>query len=331
MNRILLPISIFFTLLLAAGGNSQTTNPPPPNEPVGFPNLRTPTLGGTQFWSDVRYVGGWRIQRNANTKLYRLIDEHDVRCAWGNFAHCDRELDVRVENGTVKRDTGRVVVLLHGLDRAHDSMETMADYLRQQGGYTVINLQYASSCETVDVHAADLRQIIEGLGKQVTEINFVGHSLGNIVVRHYLGDDIRTQRDRDPRMKRMVMLAPPNHGSKMARLLKNSLLFNGIAGKCGAQLGVGWESLEPNLATPDFEFAIIAGGQLTDDDLNNFALHGPDDFTISLEEARLAGAHDILVRPFLHTTIMLQPEVLETTLRFLQEGYLVSAASRRSQ
>lgn len=73
----------------------------------------------------------------------------------------------------------------------------------------------------------------------------------------------------------------------------------------------------------------VAGGQQQGGyDLSNLILKGPDDYTVSLEEAKLVGASDVLVRPLLHGTMMVQPEVRQATLRFLQNGYFLSAAQR---
>ena len=58
-------------------------------------------------------------------------------------------------------------------------------------------------------------------------------------------------------------------------------------------------------------------------------LKGPDDFTVSLNEAKLNGAHDMLIRPLFHSTMVMQPEVQQATLRFLQHGYFLSADQRQ--
>ena len=292
-------------------------------------NWKSRTLGGLQFWSDIRSVGGWRVQRNSQTGHFRLIDPGNVRHAWGDLCHCNQELDRKISEGHARPHAGRIVIVLHGLMRTKNSMEPLCDYLRNHGDFEVINVQYASSREMVEMHAESLRQLIESLGPGVAEINFVGHSLGNIVVRHYLGDAIRSGAGFDPRISRMVMLGPPNQGSKMARLLKDSFLFQAIAGASGGQLSLGWDHLEPRLATPEFEFGIIAGGQANEDEWNNFMLKGKDDFTVSVQETKLAGAADFLVRPWLHSTIMKQAEVHAATLQFLQHGYFLSAAERQ--
>lgn len=298
------------------------------NESLGYFNLKFKTLGGQHFWTDVRYVGGWRIQNNSETGHYRLIDSNNVRHAWGDYQHCSQLLDQQINAGVVKPDTGKVVIALHGLIRTSASMESIADYLQANGAYAVINFQYASTRNSVGDHAVALKNVIDQLGLGVTEINFVGHSLGNIVVRRYLGDQAKNGLAPDARIKRMVMIGPPNQGSRMARILKSSFLFKTIAGVSGSELSRTWEQIEPTLATPSFEFGIIAGGQQTDEDFSNFILKGKDDFTVSVDETRLAGANDFLVQPLLHSTMMKRPEVLQASLNFFQNGYFISPEKR---
>ncbi|MEL7499112.1 MAG: lipase [Planctomycetota bacterium] len=306
---------------------SQPTNE---EEPVGFFNLPMPTAGGQQFWTDFVHRGGWRIQQNSETGHFRLLDGSNIRHAWGNLAHCKQVLRQLETAGKVVPEKGRVVILLHGLIRTSNSMQPMAKFL-QQHEFATINLQYASSRKQVEDHAAALHSVIEHLDPQVTDIYFVAHSLGNIVTRRYLGDhhDAQTGRQGDPRIRRMVMLGPPNQGSRVARLLNNSVLFHTIAGKSGAQLSHSWEKLESTLATPSFEFGIIAGGQATDQEWSNFVLKGKDDYTVSVEETKLAGAADFLVRPLWHSNMMKQQSVFDATLNFFDEGYFVSESEKQ--
>ena len=288
-------------------------------------NWKFKTMGGRQFWTDVVHISGWRVQRNAMTGHHRLIDPNDVRHGWGTFNHCKRALDDRIDSGSVLPNSGKVVLILHGLMRSHSSMKPISKFLKENSDYEVVNIEYASSRHVVARHAADLALLIEHLGPKVTEINFVAHSMGNIVVRHYLNDLKTREGSTDSRFHRMVMIGPPNQGSKMAHFLRNNLLFKSLAGVAGIQLGAKWEELEPHLATPSFEFGIIAGGQSESQKLNNFILNGPDDFTVSVEETRLVGARDWLIRPLLHTTMMKNEITLGSTLRFLEKGYFISA------
>ena len=295
------------------------------SEPESNYNWELATLGGSQFWTDVRVDGGWRIQKNTYFGHYRLLDNADVRKAWGSKQACATELEKRLAANEFEPYKGRVVILLHGLCRTWKSMQPMAEHLKAEG-YEVILFRYASSREQVGDHAQNLKRVISELPADVTEINFVAHSLGNIVVRHYVSNCEKSQSlSLDNRINRMVMIGPPNQGSQMARLLKDSVAFKLIAGASGAQLSIGWEELKENLATPKFEFGIVAGGYGVEGArFNNILLSGPDDFTVSKKEAMLAGASDFLVKPLLHSTMMHQSEVMESTSRFLKNGYFVS-------
>ena len=299
------------------------------NETRGNWNVKSKTFGGKQFWTDVQFTSGWKIQQNVLTEHYRLLDPKKVRHAWGDFDACQSHLAKLLNEGEVKPNSGRVVIVLHGLIRSSNSMGVVADYLQSKSELTAINFEYASTRKSVSSHAAALGKLIHRLGDQVTEINFVGHSMGNIVVRRYLHGGFHKGFKVDPRIKRMVMIGPPNQGSQMARLLKRSLIYKAVAGAAGSQMGETWEHLEKKLATPDFEFGIIAGGQSDENEsISNFFVRGKDDFTVGVEETKLPGASDFLVRPLLHSTMMKQPVTLKATLSFLENGYFTTAAAR---
>jgi pimeloyl-ACP methyl ester carboxylesterase len=303
-------------------------------------NFEWPTLGGNQYWSDVKILDGWKLQRHATTGHYRLIDNHDIRQAWGTLEQCQHALANRKHRNPAYQDSGKVVILLHGLLRSSDSMERMGDYLQTQGNYRIVNFAYASARAPIETHSADLKSVIEGLGTEVTEINFVAHSMGNIVVRHYLKQHETCRQKPSAPFGRMVMLAPPNQGSQAARnLAKSTRLFAKLAGPSGLQLGTQWEELAPHLTTPPFEFGIIIGAKDEEDEMepqndhamNLFDLNEkladiantkfvPHDFTVSVGEAKLAGSADFLVGPFFHWDIKYHPQAVQQTLHFLKHG-----------
>ncbi|MGB1930546.1 MAG: esterase/lipase family protein [Mariniblastus sp.] len=292
-------------------------------------NWELKTLGGMQFWTDVKHLSGWRIQQNSETGHFRLIDPSAVRFAFGSCQQCEAAFSEIATKKKIRPLKGKVVILLHGLMRTSASMAPLGEFLKTKGKFEIVNFQYASTRKQVQDHASALEQVIDSLGSDVTEINFVGHSLGNIVVRRYLGNQAAAKKPIDPRIKRMVMLGPPNQGSRMARLLRSSFSFKVIAGVSGAELSNSWQQLEPTLATPEFQFGIIAGGQVGQNKLNNLLLTGKDDFTVSVEETKLSGAYDFQIRPLIHTTMMKDKEVLQDTLCFFENGYFKSESARR--
>jgi len=145
--------------------------------------------------------------------------------------------------------------------------------------------------------------------------------MGNIVIRHYLGDqlDPATGRPRDRRLKRMVMLAPPNQGSQLAAAVADNGLFTMIDGTPGQELGTDWAAIKDRLATPPFPFGVIAGGR-GDERGYNPVLPGDDDGVVTVAGTHLAGEADFLLLPVLHSFLMKDPRAMEATLRFLEKG-----------
>ena len=254
--------------------------------PANFP---TATLGGTQFWTDELVYGKWRIQQNVLSDHYRLLDDRDFRRAWGTFEQCRTKLDELKVSQSLPVPAGKVVITLHGLTRSRDGMAGIGRYLEKEAGYTWINVGYASTRRWLDEHAQSLARVIAGL-PEADEIHFVCHSLGNLVVRRYLGEagEPQPRWQSDPRIKRMVMLGPPNNGAQMARHFKNNKLFALVIGPSGRQLAESWEETQKRLVTPGFEFGVIAGG-LSDEGGPNPLVDGDDDFIVGVEETRLAG------------------------------------------
>lgn len=292
-------------------------------EPEPLPaeiNLPAPTLGGRQFWADELFFHEWRIQRHAITGHCRLLDGSSIRHAWGNFEQCQAALEEIKRRENLPPMQGKAVVLLHGLGRSRRSMAELAKYLEEQGGYQVFNVGYPSTRGTIADYARSLAKVVENLDG-MEEINFVAHSLGNIVIRRYLGDqtDPATGGRPDPRIKRFVMLGPPNHGSIAATAMADNPLFALVLGKPGQELGREWVWLEGSLATPSCEFGVIAGGRKNSQGFNPL-LPGDDDGTVTVASARLDGAADFVLVPVLHSFLINDQRVQECTLRFLRTG-----------
>ena len=261
---------------------------------LGEDLIPMPTMGGQQFWSDELFFHQWRIQQNSLLHHFRLLDGNGMRHASGSYDQCLAVLQGIKRKRNLPPMEGKAVIVLHGLGRSHSNMETMAKYLRDKGGYTVFNVTYPSMQRDVGQHALSLAHIIENLDG-ITEINFVAHSLGNLVVRHYLGDQTDPQHGHwpDRRIRRFVMLGPPNQGSIIAAMLADNKIFEFVAGPSGQQLGAQWAQIRPHLVTPACEFGIIAGGTQFDKGFNPL-LKEDNDGLVTVESTKLAGAADFL-------------------------------------
>ena len=85
------------------------------------PQAGLPTLGGMQFWGDLKFFRGYRIQRNVLTGHYRLLDVNNRRYASGTLAECEAVLEqIRISKGLAP-DTGNAVIYLHGIARSSKS------------------------------------------------------------------------------------------------------------------------------------------------------------------------------------------------------------------
>jgi pimeloyl-ACP methyl ester carboxylesterase len=294
--------------------------------------VAVPTLGGKQFWADELLFHQWRIQRNVLTGHCRLLDEDNSRVAWGTFPQCRRKLEQIKQDRKLPAMQGEVVLVLHGLGRSRSSMDKLCEYLRKQGDYTVANVSYASTQGDIDTHARALGRIIENLDG-VERVSFVAHSMGNIVIRRYLAQrqeeaSIAEPEKSQAQLGRFVMLAPPNHGSTVAAALGDNPVFGAVVGLGAQQLGRDWKQLEKKLATPDFQFGIIAGGKKDGGGINPM-LSGENDGTITRQTTRLAGAYDFAAVGSMHSFIINDAKALEYTLRFLQKGHFISPEARQ--
>jgi pimeloyl-ACP methyl ester carboxylesterase len=210
-----------------------------------------------------------------------------------------------------------VVVLLHGLGRSPRSMQPLAERLAGSG-YAVHNLRYASTELSPAELTAWLERELAGCCAQAPRLHFVTHSLGGVLVRAYLAE-------RQPEnLGRVVMLAPPNHGSELVDAFAESTLLRAILGPTAAELGTGAGSLPNRLPPPSFEVGVIAGTRSLSP-LGAFVVPGEDDGTVSVASTRLEGMADFVAVDASHTFIMRSPEVGSQVLSFLRAGRFRSA------
>lgn len=206
------------------------------------------------------------------------------------------------------------VVLLHGLGRTQASMLFLEETLGFHG-YRVVNEGYPST-------DAPIAELVEHVGRAVQQcgvarVHFVTHSMGGILARAWLRDH------RPALMGRVVMLAPPNHGSEIVDELASIDFFPDLLeflhGPAARQLGTDPASIPNQLPPVDFELGVIAGNRAISP-LGPIMIEGANDGTVSVESTRVEGMADHIVLPTTHTMMMLNPIVVAETLEFLRNG-----------
>jgi hypothetical protein len=199
------------------------------------------------------------------------------------------------------------VVFLHGLARTRRSLSGLRRVVEKAGYPT-----WARTYPSRGMPIAELAEVVTGWIRAEVPGPLVGvtHSLGGVLARHI-----------GPRLpwRGLVMLAPPNQGSQVARAFEGHPLFGWFFGPAGRDLvdPVGWP-------LPPCPFAVIAG--TAGKTMGNppswiLARHLPDgepnDGTLAVSETRLAGMARYAEVPASHTWIMDHPEARAHILDYL--------------
>jgi pimeloyl-ACP methyl ester carboxylesterase len=196
--------------------------------------------------------------------------------------------------------TREAVVLVHGHAAPAVLLEPLRRALARQG-FRAINWRYASLRGSIEAHAARLAATAKELDAHaaVARLHFVGHSMGAIVVRRALA--------RPRKLGRVVLLAPPNRGARLADV---ALRLFGRRVTVATELGSHPDSYV-NRLTPvaDLDCGVIAASW---------------DHAVALASTHLPGERDHLVLRSLHT-LPLHRHTPAQVGHFLRQGRFLRA------
>lgn len=192
------------------------------------------------------------------------------------------------------------IVLVHGLASSGLLLSSIGGSLSRSGYGRIINWGYPSITRTIAHHGDRLRNELERLSESASldRIRLITHSMGGILARHALAE-----RPQIGKLDRVIMMCPPNGGSRVATNLSKVL---GVFCTPLSQLSHRPDSFVNTLpAHLPYEVGVIAAKR---------------DRVVAVERTDLPGSADHVVLPAGHTSILFTRRLHRCVRQFLDEG-----------
>ena len=193
------------------------------------------------------------------------------------------------------------VVLVHGLLHRGIMMRRFARWFSRRGRRAIL-YDYRTTRHHIFEHGLELARFLRELGEP--QIDLVTHSMGGLLTRVALSGFEGTPMA--AKIGRVVMVAPPNHGSQMAEDVARNFPPSKLLVRPLDELSNREGAVCRGLPVPrGFEIGIIAGDA---------------DGKVSLESTRLEGMRDHVIVHARHVNILFLPEARGQILAFLETG-----------
>lgn len=192
-------------------------------------------------------------------------------------------------------------------------MSTMQSALEREN-YRVINQSYPSTKKNMNSLAEEWfgYMVNRCLEQKPRHIDVVTHSLGGIILQHYL----KTHNIK--KLRKIVMLAPPNHGSPLIDGLQKLWFPKAFLGPSGSTLTTRMNEIK--LLPGDYKIGIIAGNY-TFNPMGNLIFKGPNDGKVAVESTRIKAMDDFIILPAHHAFMPSNAQVIKQTLYFIKHGH----------
>ncbi|MEJ2710726.1 MAG: hypothetical protein P8074_24150 [Anaerolineales bacterium] len=212
---------------------------------------------------------------------------------------------------TQTNSNGQAAILIHGLA----SHPLVLNGIRRR----LLKLDFFVSSSYYPFMSADVDDILVRLHSAIAHVpsaytlHFVTHSVGALMARAYIS------RYSPPNIGRLVMLAPPNHGTPLIDRFGDWPLFRSILGSIASQLGTRADCLPQRLPSPAYPTGIIAGKR-TWFPFSHWWLPEPHDGLVPLSSTFLPTMTDHITVPYSHRVMISIPAVQQEVVHFLQTG-----------
>lgn len=264
------------------------------------------TLGGAQFWADVHWRVGWRIQRNYAEAHYRLLNPKNHKVFEGNYADC--YLALKAQN--LPENPKRVVIMLHGLMATWRFLVPFRKRFAKEGLECAL-INYPSTRADLETHGRRVAQLVAGL-EGVERIDAVTHSMGGLVLSNAVA---QPHWPTSKALRKVVMVGPPLRGAAMARLFAQLKVLHPIVGP--ALTFLQGEGIAPELPL-ETDLMIIAGSRGKEAGFNPL-IEGDDDGTVGVAETRPNRDHVYETVRGQHTWLRHSKAAQQLALEFLKD------------
>lgn len=196
---------------------------------------------------------------------------------------------------------GEIVVTIPGLLAGRYSMRRLDECLCE-AGYQTRHWRYASLRGSMKHHAARLSHELRELAESalIKRVHLVAHSMGAVIARAAIHESGLENRS-PSKLGRMVMLAPPNGGSRLTRIPLGPFTSS-FPQLC--ELSEAPDSYVRCL--PPFKRMSVG------------VIAAAHDFVVAIESTHLAGQRDHVVLETTHQRLISHSEAIEMSIRFLQ-------------
>ncbi len=198
------------------------------------------------------------------------------------------------------RNASGTVLLIHGLFMGSWILSFIASHLKREG-YRCYGYDYPTRIRRMDHHGEELADRL--LLWPEKRFDVVTHSMGGLILREALSRAPELQE----RIGRIVMIAPPNQGSDLARFWREKF-------PVAERLVVPLFDLSSESGSPVYELPNLPG------ELEFGVLAAENDHAVSEERTHLAGEREHRILPGRHTSILFRKRTAETVGHFLRHG-----------
>lgn len=217
-------------------------------------------------------------------------------------------------------NTKPVALLVHGLHMHGRYMYALSKRL-ERAGFATHAISYKSVHEPIATHSRKIHKYLLNHHNVNTPIYLVGHSLGGLVIRHFLVNYPQWQ------IARCVTLGTPHQGSICANYANRLLpplvrkaYPDALDGNCplppdGVAFGVIAGNRPLGLGLPLLSWHNFRHFRTPDERKNR-----PHDGTVYVFESILPNATDYLLLPVNHTGLIFDKNVAGQVVHFLQFG-----------